>query len=274
MIKINNLRTKRIRPLENSTTSQPGNKRQRTVDVNGNPSASPTTRLSLAPTLDNGHAATSNNTFVANNTHTTTASHATTSNNARADVVSVETPGYFAQEEHVLVNASLTAATKLFPRDLSYAIKRNPDPRSDHDLVAAISMTFADALYMNKLDCYMALEITTDKVQHMARELFGIRLETVAGLRYVYLPGSASKILPNPMFTLQGCGCNIIHSTFGSEVSNAIMASPKYQDDMRHARDATDAVSMMVSLSADEGATLSVHLGLWEGTEIKKKLYI
>jgi hypothetical protein len=88
---------------------------------------------------------------------------------------------------------------------------------------------------MNKLDCYMALEITTDKVQHMARELFGIRLETVAGLRYVYLPGSASKILPNPMFTLQGCGCNnqeeivyIIPSNYDSMPSQLSFTFPSF----------------------------------------------
>lgn len=57
-------------------------------------------------------------------------------------------------------------------------------------------------------------------------------------------------------------------------MSNAIIVSPKYQDDIRYARDMTDAVSMIVSLLADKGATLSVYLGLWEGTEIKKKLYI
>lgn len=94
-----------------------------TVDVNSNPSASLITRLSLALTLDNGYTATSNNIFVTNNIYTTTASYVTTSNNARADIILVKTPGYFAQEEYILVNASLTAAMKLFPCDLLYAIK-------------------------------------------------------------------------------------------------------------------------------------------------------
>jgi len=187
---------------------------------------------------------------------------------------SVDSSDCFAEDEHVLVNASLAEATRLLPRDLSNAIKRNPDPKNENILVAAISMTFPNGSFTDKFGCQMALEVTDDKVQYLAWELFEVRLETRAGLRYVCFADSGSKILPNPKFTLQGCRRKIISSTFGPEMSNAITTSPLYQDDARQWRDCTDCVSMVISHQAHDGAVIFVSLGLWEGARIKKKLYV
>ena len=186
---------------------------------------------------------------------------------------SVDSSDRFAEDEHVLVNASLAEATRLLPRDLFNAIKRNPDPKNENTLVAAISMTFPYAPFTDKFGCQMALEVTDDKVQHLAWELFGVRLETRAGLRYVCFTDGGSKILPNPKFTLQGCRRHIISSTFGPEMSNAIATSPLYQEDARQWRDCTDGVSMVISHQAHDGAIIFASLGLWEGTQIKKKPY-
>jgi hypothetical protein len=134
-------------------------------------------------------------------------------------------------------------------------------------------MTFPNAPFTDKFGCQMALEVTDDKVQHLAWELFGVRLETRAGLRYICFADSSSKILPNPKFTLQGCPRNIISSTFGLEMTNAITTSPIYQDDARQCREGTDCVSMVISHQAQDAAVIYVSLGLWEGARIKKKLY-
>ena len=192
---------------------------------------------------------------------------------------SVNSTNYFTEDQHILVNASLLEATKLFPRDLSDAIKRNPSPRNGDTLVAAISMTFPNTPSTKTqsttvFECQMAIEITDDKVSHFARELFGVRLETRAGLRYMCSAAGGSKVLPNPKFTLQGCRRDIIPSAFGPEPATAIITSTMYQEDVRQCRDCTDSVSMVVSHRADDGAVIYVSLGLWEGTQIRKKLYV
>lgn len=118
----------------------------------------------------------------------------------------------------------------------------------------------------------MALDITDNKVEHIAKELFDVHLETTAGLRYVYLPGGA-KVLPNPKLTLRGCRYDIISSVFGPHASSAIAASPTYQDDIKQGRDRTGCVSMVISHRALEGAIIFASLGPREGTLIGDRLY-
>lgn len=184
-----------------------------------------------------------------------------------------EDTNYMAEDKHVLIDASLAGATRLFPRALSNSIRRVPHSRNKNILVAAISTIFpSEPEVTDKFGCQMALEITADKVTHLARELFGAHLETKAGLRYIIL-SSGSKILPNPKFTLQGCPFAIMPSVFGVDASKAMATSPKYQEDNNEWRDTTDCVSMEISLRADEGAVIYVSMGLWEGTRIREKLY-
>ena len=177
-----------------------------------------------------------------------------------------------APDEHVLVNASLAAATDLFPAYLAGAIRRIPHPSSKNVLVAAISITFPAAAFTSKIRCQMALMVTDNKVQRIAKELFGAELEINAGLRYVCLSAS-TKVLPNPLLTLQGCRLDVISTIFGEETACAITASPLYQEDIRQGHDYTDCVSMVISHQAADGATLYVSLGLMRGNEIRDKLY-
>ncbi|KAI0156752.1 hypothetical protein GGR52DRAFT_583044 [Hypoxylon sp. FL1284] len=187
--------------------------------------------------------------------------------------LNVHDPNYLAEDKHVLVDASLLETIKLFPAYISDAIKRIPDPDRDNAFVAAISMIFPRAPYTDKFGCQMALSILENKVESLAQEFFDVRLETTEGLRYVLLPGGA-KVLPNPSFTLQGCRFEAISRIFGSQITDAIKASPAYQDDIKQVRRCTQSVSMVVSHLAYEGAVVYTSLGLWEGTQIKKKLYI
>ncbi|KAL6405581.1 putative serine threonine protein kinase [Ilyonectria robusta] len=187
---------------------------------------------------------------------------------------SVSSSNHLAEDGLVFVNGSLEMTTRLFPREFSDGIMRNPHPRDESTLVAAMSMTFPNAPYTDTLGCQVALEITEDKVQHLARELFGVRLEIRAGLRYLCVPGGSAKVLPNPNFTLQGCRCDAILPTFGPEMSKAIQASPKFQEEAKQWRDCTDCVSMVISHMATERAIMYLSLGLWEGTQIKERLYV
>lgn len=183
-----------------------------------------------------------------------------------------EIPDRFAEHKQVLVNASLTATIRLFPPYLASAVKRIIKPGSEDALVAAISMSFPNALFMDKFWCQMSLEIMDNKIERVAWELFGAHLETTAGLRYVCLPGGA-KVLPNPHFTLRGCQRDIISSFFGREMSRGIEESPTYQDEIKRACACTDCVSMVISQRSQDGAILFLSLGLREGTLLSEKLY-
>lgn len=94
----------------------------------------------------------------------------------------------FTETEQVVVNGSLAETGKFYPPYLSKAIRRIRDQSNENAFVAAISMTFPDARVTTKIECQMALEITANKVEHMAKELFDAHLETTEGLRYVCLP--------------------------------------------------------------------------------------
>ena len=118
----------------------------------------------------------------------------------------------------------------------------------------------------------MSIEVTENKVEHLADKLFGVHLETNAGLRYLYLPRGA-KVLPNPNFTLRGCQHDTISPFFGPETYRAITANPYYQDEVKQGYDYTDCVSMLISQRASEGATFLLSLAPMEGTVIKNKLY-
>lgn len=180
---------------------------------------------------------------------------------------------YVAEDKHVLVNASLAAAIGLFPSYLASAIRRIPDPRNENAWVAAISMTFPSPPFIDRFGCQIALEVTENKVQHIAKELFDAHLETTAGLRYFRLP-SGAKILPNPKSTLRGCRYDSISPMFGLEISGAIIAGPVHQDDIKKGNDSADCVSMVISHQANDGAVIYVSLGLLEGTQIKEKLFV
>ncbi|KAM7191156.1 hypothetical protein V8F33_009027 [Rhypophila sp. PSN 637] len=176
-----------------------------------------------------------------------------------------------SEHENVLVHACLEQAMCLFPQDLAHSIQRDPSPDDENTFVAAISLSFPPLPIQDKVACQMSLEVSSEKVQHLSWELFQVRLETYDGLRYILSAGT--KILPNPMLTLTGCRREKISSIFGAAVSSAIEASRTYRDEVKKWQGFTDCVSMVISQSACESASIFVSLGLWEGIQIKNKLY-
>lgn len=133
-------------------------------------------------------------------------------------------------------------------------------------------MNIPEPPVLDREGCQMSLDITSDKIQHLAQMIFGRRLETYNGLRYVCF-ADGGKILPNPHLTLQGCRRTALHETFGPKISHAITTSPRYKKEAREAREKTDCISMVVSADASMGAFLCLSLGVYEGTQIKKELF-
>lgn len=173
------------------------------------------------------------------------------------------------EAEQILVNASLAVAVKLFPEGIGDAIVRHS---KSSNMVASISMSFPNALLKERIGCHMAIELSHEKAPRFIQALFKVDLETRAGLRYVCLPDGA-EIVPNPHFTFRQCQRNAILTIFGPEVSNAIFASPGYQEEERQYRFKTESVWGVVSQGAEESVVINLSLGLWEGTQISEKLF-
>ena len=180
-------------------------------------------------------------------------------------------PDLIAQEGQVLANASLAETTSFFPLYLSSAVRRIPDPYDNNTFAAAVSMVFPADRITTKVECQMSIEISANKVEHFAMQLFQAHVETTAGLRYLYLANGA-KALPGPKLMLQGCRKDNLSFTFGSEICNAIITSPQYQSEVRQGLNCTESVSMQISDRAEEVGVVLLSLGLKEGTLIAQKL--
>ncbi|KAK4096895.1 hypothetical protein N658DRAFT_435146 [Parathielavia hyrcaniae] len=183
----------------------------------------------------------------------------------------VDFPRYPAENEWVLVNASLDAIG-LFPVEFSDAIKRIPHPKDQNKLAAAISMTFPTTPFADRMGCQMTIEIAENQVEWIAAKLFNLRVETTEGLRYIRMSEGGAHVLPNPDLLIRGCPFDQI-SLFGSKMQHAIMASPLSQDDIKRRAHQARAVSMVLHHNASDGAKICLSLGLWAGGEIKKQLY-
>jgi hypothetical protein len=165
----------------------------------------------------------------------------------------------------VLVDIKPAEVVKLFPPYLAGAIKRPLNNKP------AVTMTLPNQT-MSKFGCQMTLEVMDNKVQHIAKELFGAHVETTAGLQYVYLE-SGAKIVPYPRFMIQTCKREMIFSMFGSEIFDAITASSTYQDEIDRCEDGTQSVSLVISQAASDGGYLLLTLEPVKGTSIREKLY-
>ncbi|TWU70386.1 hypothetical protein ED733_000176 [Metarhizium rileyi] len=178
---------------------------------------------------------------------------------------------YTAQYEQVFVNASLEETIRLFKSSsLSDAVRRILEPGSASTLVASISMSFPNV--RSDFGCQMAIEIMENKIDNIARDLFNVRLEVTAGLRYICLP-DGGKILPNPKFTIRGCPIDTITRNFGKEVGDAVRANPAFQDELNSWRQRTDCIWMVISHKANDKAQVCLSMGLIQGTLIQRRLY-
>ncbi|KAF2174454.1 hypothetical protein K469DRAFT_186464, partial [Zopfia rhizophila CBS 207.26] len=140
-------------------------------------------------------------------------------------------------------------------------------------LKAAVTMQFPDfALH----DCVMMLEVCESEVEHLVKELFGIDVMSVMGIRHLLL-GRGVKLTSNtsnPEITLKGVRDEAIIHILGPEIHEAIMASQMRNRELEEERNpATECVSMIFTSKSGEGAYLNLSLELEGGLRIKKKLY-
>lgn len=177
-----------------------------------------------------------------------------------------------AEGGHVRWHGSLLGTAQLFPRYLAGAVKRTANPTDGSGYVTAVAMILPAAPFATRRGCQMTLDIMSNKVEHLAMDLFNVHLETTEGLRYLCCAGGA-KVLPNPKLTVRGCLHSAITRIFGAETAHAIRASPGYQDEVKQGRDCTDCVSMAISHGAEDVAQIVVELGLREGSLISERLF-
>lgn len=169
-------------------------------------------------------------------------------------------------DEHTFVDASIAACNRLFPEYLARSIKRTP--RTDSAASAAVSITFSADDDSRAL---LSIEVVPSKTEHIAWELFGVRLENQAGFRYARV-GSA-RVAPRPDFDLQCCRIDSIAAMFGGYLADAICANPAYQQERLSEDDCTDCVEMVVPVASDECAKISISLHLREGTKLRDELF-
>jgi len=134
-------------------------------------------------------------------------------------------------------------------------------------------MSFLDVSSVeNKFGCMMTLEITCNKVEHLARELFDAHVEATDNHRYLLLP-TGLRIIPSPDLVLRGCKRHVILKVFGQDIHNAVTASPAYREEVIRGKNLTESVTMTISHKADDGAFINVSLDEKEGVRVKGKLY-
>ena len=185
-------------------------------------------------------------------------------------IPSTNTCGLVFEDQDRLAHASLEETTRLIPLPLCDAIKRLPDPDDETNFVASVSMLFPSET--SEHSCQMEIEILENKIDHLAWDLFGVKMEVTAGFRYLCGPGG-TKILPNPKFAIRGCRHDVISKEFGPEIAKAVTRSPAYMEEVKQCRGRTECVWMVVSQNAEDSAQLCLSMDLTEGTLIRRKLY-
>lgn len=179
-------------------------------------------------------------------------------------VVEAQPPEVLTEIEFTLTNASVAECARLFPPYMTASIKRSQDPCDAQRLVAAVSIAPEDQL---------RLSITNNKVEHIAREMFGAHIETGGGLRYLYIHDT-TRAVPNPSFVLEGCRLTAIRDLLGTRIAQAVCATDMYQGELRAGGgDSTDCVSMTVPRAAQDSAEVCILLPSPEAARLRTKLY-
>lgn len=172
--------------------------------------------------------------------------------------------------EQVHRQASITECSRLFPPYLACSIRRVINPRSTQSLFAAVTLSIQSA----SLECQMKLEIIENKIEYIARELFGVHIETEAGSRYVYLMGSAStKAVPYPNLMLKGCRIATAYQILGTEIADSIFATPTHQLEIKEGRECSDCITMVIRQNSSESADIIILLPTEQGITLQQRLF-
>jgi hypothetical protein len=118
----------------------------------------------------------------------------------------------------------------------------------------------------------MSLSILPNKVQYLANELFGVHVESDAGLWYLILENGV-RVLPQNEVVLQGGKEKAIEKLLGSEPSLALKKSPLRKDEVRQGKLATNCVTLRLPSNCEYDGILNLNLGLDEAFRLKDALF-
>lgn len=171
--------------------------------------------------------------------------------------------------ERTFRKASITACTVIFPPYIAAAIQRTTDQRSPEPF-AAVKMTTV----LGSAECELKLEITANKVEYLARELFGAHLEADMGSRYVYLTGPTSpRAVPYPSLMLTGCRPAAVNEIFGTEIASAVFATQIHQQEVKEGRACTQCIKMIINQASSSNAEIRLALPAARGATLRDQLY-
>ena len=140
-------------------------------------------------------------------------------------------------------------------------------------LKAAVTMQF---LIFTLYDCVIMLEVCAKEVEYLVKDLFGIDIILVIGIRHLLL-GKGVKLTFstfNPEIALKGVKDKAIIHILGPEIHEAITASRMRKRELEEERNhATDCVSMIFTSKSSEEAYLNLCLELEGGLRIRDMLY-
>ncbi|CAI6040928.1 unnamed protein product [Clonostachys chloroleuca] len=170
-----------------------------------------------------------------------------------------------------LGNPPVLRIATVFPRFVAGAIAIM---KSDEGAwTAAITMSFLDASsFGNKLGCMMSLQITSNKIERLASELFDAHIEATGEHRYLVLPNGL-RVIPSPDFTLRGCRRHVISQSLGQDIEKAVKTSQAFKEEAEQGNPLTECVTMTISHRAEDGAVINLSLDEKEGVRIRRKLY-
>jgi len=176
-------------------------------------------------------------------------------------------------QEDVVEHVPLQGLANVFASDMCDAIRRIHS-QNDAAIIpkAAVMMQFPK---FSLFDCVMMLEVYEMEVERLVKDLFGIEVVSVMGIRHLIL-GNGVKLTSNtsnPEFTLKGVRDEAILHVLGREIYEAIMASRMRKRELEEDIDcATECVSMIFTSKCGEAAYINVCLELEGGLRIRDKL--
>ncbi|KAK8924450.1 hypothetical protein VCV18_004872 [Metarhizium anisopliae] len=188
--------------------------------------------------------------------------------------ISLNNPNFALVQGELVEHASLEGIAKVFDKHIRGAIRR-VEVQSDGIVStnAAVMMEFPDFALV---DCVMMLEVCKEDVERLVKDLFGIDVMSVMGVRHLVL-GNGVKLTSNtsnPEVTLKGVRDEAILRILGREIHEAITASRMRRRELEEARNcATECVSMIFTSKSGEGAYINLCLELEGGIRIRDKLF-
>ncbi|KAI1562962.1 hypothetical protein PtrEW7m1_010755 [Pyrenophora tritici-repentis] len=167
--------------------------------------------------------------------------------------------------QQTVSNPSAKRLASIFPQYTCGAVRNSGN-------TASVTMAFPAQLSGPKVECLMSLSILPNKIQYLAMELFGVHVESDAGLWYIILDNGV-RVLPQYEVVLQGGKEKGIENLLGSEPSLALRKSPLRKDEVRQGKLATNCVTLRLPSNCEYDGILNLNLGLDEAFRLKDALF-